>query len=359
MPFPALMLAVLLVAVLSACGSETPDPPTTPAPSVAQPKDLVLEIRKLPHGDAPKIAWASGTLLNGDESMDVLPAGLDQFAQTKQLLVMRDVDGQVFAYAPEGPTSTTPIGEATGDLAINAERNMVAWIAPDGSPTVLQEGHAKPVTLPAPEGGIDGGDAVAVLGHDCFNGPETVEGAGCSVVFRARGEKARSFVASNHGFVEPVDAIKGVQDADDDAMIGWTTLVDDMPACSALKASNGEQGKPGWKTCDHLPLEFSPDGTRVLATQPEGFEGAGAGELTVVDRKTGKPQLTLKNDAASQAFIVQMAWEDDDHVLAVVNQGIDWAIVRVALDGSMEYAGDPVRPAKELDHLPFHLAVQP
>ena len=317
-------------------------------------------MKDLRTGAEPAIAWASGTLLNGEESTDVLPAALDQFAQTKQLLVMRDVDGRVFAYSPEGPTSTTPIGEATGDLAINVERNMVAWIAPDGSPTVLQEGHAKPVTLPAPEGGIEAGDAVAVQGRDCFNGPETVEGAGCSVWFRARGETVLSFVASNHGFVEQVDApMKGIEDADDDGVIGWTRLVDQSAACSELRARTGGSDDPVWKTCDHLPLEFSPDGARVLATQPEGFEGAGAGELTILDRANGMPRLTARNNAESQAFIVQMTWEDDEHVLAVVNQGIDWAIVRVGLDGSMEFAGDPVRPTAELDGIPFRLAVQP
>ena len=184
-------------------------------PTAANPSALDLD--GLTVGAAPKIAWSRGTSLNGDDAKKVLPAKLDQFVETKQLLVMRDVDGNVFAYSPDGPTSKTPIGKATGDLAVNDERNLVAWIAPDGSPTVLQEGEAKPATLLSQQGVTDG-DAVAVRGHDCFNGPETVEGAGCSVYFRSRGEKPQSFVASNHGFVEAIgDANTPIQlqDADD------------------------------------------------------------------------------------------------------------------------------------------------
>ena len=54
-----------------------------------------------------------------------------------------------------------------------------------------------------------------------------------------------------------------------------------------------------------------------------------------------------------------MAWEDSTHVLAVVMQRYDWAIVRVGLDGSMEFAGEPLRGTEEPAHVPYKLAVQP
>lgn len=357
-----LFVLTLPAAAATGCGAPAEQPQRTDKPTTAPAR--VLDIRRLEHGEPPAIAWSSGTLLNGDESRDVLPAAIDQFAETTQLLVIRDVEGRVFAYSPDGPVGTEPIGQATGGLAINAERNLVAWIAPDGSPMVLQEGQARPAQLEQPAGGISGGDAIAVLGHDCFNGPETVQGAGCSVYYRADGEPTRSFVTSNHGFAAPADEagrIRGAQDADEDAVVGWTRLTADQRACSALSSRPAAAGTPGsaWRTCTHLPLQFSPDGTHVLATQPEGFEGAGAGEITVLDRATGKALMTLRNSATSQAFVVSMTWEDDEHVLAVVNQGLTWAIVRVGLDGTLEYAGDPVVPSEELERIPFHLAVQP
>lgn len=343
---------LLLVTALASCGTEGPEP----KPSLSA-KPTVLDITGLANGDAPEIAWAKGALLNGDPAKDILQKNVDQFARTKQLLVMRDVEGNVFAYAPEGPKGTEPIGTATGRLAVNAERNMVAWVEPDGSPTVLQEGHAKPVTLPKPDG-VEGGDAVAVLGSDCFNGPETVEGAGCSVYLRVHDEEPRSFVASNHGFVESADdEIPHLADADDHGIVGWTETFG-METCSKYVERGTAEGEGNsWKTCKHMPLSFSPDGKRVLATHEIGFEGLGTGELTILDRATGKSKLTLRNNEKSQAFIVDMTWEDDDHVLAVAFQQGKWAIIRVGVDGAMELAVKPA--AGEDTDIPFKLAVQP
>jgi hypothetical protein len=357
-------LTAAALVVLTACGPRQDAGPTPSASTASVPaKPSALDLDGLTVGAAPKIAWSRGSALNGDKAKDVLPAKLDQFAQTKQLLVMRDVDGNVFAYSPEGPTSTTPIGKATGALAVNDERNLVAWIAPDGSPTVLQEGEAKPAALLAQDG-VTAGDAVAVLGHDCFNGPETVEGAGCSVYFRDHGEKPRSFVASNHGFVEAIgDANSPVhlQDADDTGEVGWTTLNEDQTTCSTYwghETLDADTAKT-WKTCDYLPLTFSPDGKHVLATGSHGYEGLGASSLTILDRATGKPQFTLKNNAKSQAAIVDMVWEDDAHVLAVVAQKLDWGVIRVGLDGSVELAADRIHPSEELESIPYRLSVQP
>jgi hypothetical protein len=351
------------VVVLTACGMER-DAGPTPATSAPGPsKPDALDLDGLTVGDAPKIAWSRGTSLNGDDTRKVLPAKLDQFVETKQLLVIRDIDGNVFAYSPDGPTSKSPIGKATGELAVNKERNLVAWIALDGSPTVLQEGEAKPAVL-LKQPGVTSGDAVAVHGHDCFNGPEEVEGAGCSVYFRARGEKPQSFVSSNHGFVaeigDPGSPVH-LQDADESGEVGWTTLKEDQTTCSTYTGSetlDADTAK-SWQTCDHMPLAFSPDGKHLLATASHGYEGLGASSLTVLDRATGKPRFTIQNNAKSQAAIVDMVWEDDEHVLAVVVQKLDWGVIRVGLDRSVELADERIRPAEELASIPYRLSVQP
>jgi hypothetical protein len=354
---------MVVLTVLTACGPQqgTDSTPSTPSSAAAHPSALDLD--GLTVGASPKIAWSRGVSLNGDDAKKVLPANLDQFVETKQLLVMRDIDGKVFAYAPDGPTTTTPIGKAAGTLAVNDERNLVAWIAPDGSPTVHQEGEAKPATLLSQQG-VTAGDAVAVLGRDCFNGPETVEGAGCSVYFRSHGEKPQSFVASNHGFVEAIgdtNAPIRLQDADESGEVGWTTLNEDQTTCSSYtgrETLDADTAK-SWKTCAHMPLTFSPDGKHVLATASHGYEGLGASSLTILDRTTGKPRFTLRNNEKSQAAIVDMVWEDDEHVLAVVAQKLDWGIIRVGLDGSVELADERIRSTEELESIPYRLSVQP
>ena len=41
-----------------------------------------------------------------------------------------------------------------------------------------------------------------------------------------------------------------------------------------------------------------------------------------------------------------MVWEDDAHVLAVVAQKLDWGVIRVGLDGSVELADERIHPAR-------------
>ena len=356
-------LTAAALVVLTACGPQQGPGPTPSTTSSAPTKPSALDLDGLKIGSAPKVAWSRGTSLNGDDAKKVLPAKLDQFVETKQLLVVRDVDGNVFAYAPDGPQSRTPIGKATGELAVNEQRNLVAWIAPDGSPTVLLAGEAKPATLTKQEG-VTEGDAVAVLGRDCFNGPETVEGAGCSVYFRAHGEKPQSFVASNHGFVEAIggdDSPVQLQDVDESGEVGWTTLNEDQTTCSTYTGRETLDADTAkiWKTCDFMPLTFSPDGKHLLATGSHGYEGLGASSLTILDRASGKPLLTLSNNAKSQAAIVDMVWEDDAHVLAVVAQKLDWGVIRVGLDGSVELADERIHPSAELESIPYRLSEQP
>lgn len=361
---PRLAALAAIAFVLAACGvPDTADQsPSSPSVSSTATKLDALDISGLTIGHEPSIAWATGTLLNGDPARDVLPSGLDQFVQTKQLLVSRDVDGNVFAYGPDGPTSKTPIGTATGDLAINAERNLVAWIAADGSPTVLQEGEARPAVLEKPAG-VSAGDAVAVLGHDCFNDPETVEGSGCSVYFRSTGsDTPRSYVASNHGFVTQLNEsadLMSLQDADEDGDVGWTKLNDDQTTCSTYtgRETLDADTEKTWNTCDVMPLAFSPDGKHVLATGPHGYEGLGVSSLTILDRASGTTRLALSNNEESQAFIVDMQWEDASHVLAVVFQRGRWAMVRVGIDGSAELTARPSR-GEETD-IEYRLSVQP
>ena len=60
--------------------------------------------------------------------------------------------------------------------------------------------------------------------------------------------------------------------------------------------------------------------------------------LTVLDARTG--QKVLEFDGGGRATAVEAAWEDDGHVLAVVQQGNRQAILRLGLDGTVERTTD-------------------
>jgi hypothetical protein len=219
----------------------------------------------------------------------------------------------------------------------------------------IQDGEDEAHELAAAKSG-SAGDTVAVTGTDCMHDAETVEGAGCSVYFTLTDtEGPTAYVSSNHGFAEQADEhIHGLQDVlpTTQTLAGWTQVKPDLTTCSLVVNANDT-----WNTCAYLPLSFSPDGKLLLATGSHGYEGLGTGQLSILDARTGKAKLTLQNDEKAQATIVDMQWEDDHHVLAVIFQQGKWSILRVGTDGSAEMAADPISGGDT--DIRYRLAVQP
>ncbi len=127
--------------------------------------------------------------------------------------------------------------------------------------------------------------------------------------------------------------------------------IHDTSTCSRLQGG-GEVA--GFKTCTNQLASFSPDG-KLIAALPGYFDGAGPGGFAMIGldgtilfdrRSTAKAQATLADNDA--------VWEDATHVLVPVYQEGSWSLVRIASDGSMEYAVSPTRGADVTDD-PFVL----
>ncbi|HEU5037598.1 MAG TPA: hypothetical protein VFT70_11370 [Nocardioides sp.] len=88
-----------------------------------------------------------------------------------------------------------------------------------------------------------------------------------------------------------------------------------------------------WQTCDRFPHQWSPDGTRALATHTY-FDAAGTDRWWVVDGMTGARQGTIAGRLDWHAV-----WEDDQHYLTLA-QGDEGgaAIIRCDLGGTCERA---------------------
>ena len=71
------------------------------------------------------------------------------------------------------------------------------------------------------------------------------------------------------------------------------------------------------------------------------LDGLGQRSLAFVDLD-GRELAAWQDTRADAPTIVQTAWEDDDHVLAVVWAADEWSVVRFGVDGSSEYAVPPV-----------------
>jgi hypothetical protein len=355
---PAVVLVI--AALMTACGGEkaAPDPDGSATPSPSNPAkavEAVIDVAKLGKGVAPKVPWLQGrTLHTGDQSVRLPGGQLDDVAVLGDRLVLsgRPGSGSTEIEVLDGTGAITARYPDSGSrLVTNGKRNIVAWIAADNTPMALQAGHKKPAELRRDPKGTSG-DAVAVVGDDCFNGPETVEGAGCSVYFMmSRTDAPLPYVASEHGIVDRVDTkIATLSDVSGTgALIGTTG---GKKTCGRYESEDAS-----YETCDHIPDTFSPDGRNFIAYPAAITEGPTTDSVTVLDSRTGKPRLTVRGPADSPA-IWQAVWEDDSHVLVYVTQGeYLWAIVRVGLDGKAELAAGPKKDAKSITV--FGFATQP
>lgn len=355
--------ALVIGATLASCGEYNgiqqdgePAPATSSPQPEAKSSDVVIDVRELSDGPAPRIAWLDGrTLHDGDREIRltgepyevavvnkrIVELGPTQSATDSEVLV-RNRRGDIRARYPD------PVSR----LATNAERNIVAWIAEDNRPMILQTGHKQALEMPREPKGRNG-DPVAVVGKDCFNGPETVVGAGCTVFFMLSiGDQTVPYESSEHGIVAPVDTeIDELFDVSQDrAMIGGQASTD-SESCSRF-----EREDKSYETCDYLLYRFSPDARHILGHGPEIGEGPATDTLHLIDARTGESVRTIRSPADSYT-LWEAAWEDDSHLLVVVNQDeTTWAIVRIGLDGSAELAAGP----KESDSdTTYGFAVQP
>jgi hypothetical protein len=88
-----------------------------------------------------------------------------------------------------------------------------------------------------------------------------------------------------------------------------------------------------WRSCDRYPHQWSPDGTRALASWTY-FDAAGTDRWWVVDGRTGVRRTTITGRLDWDAV-----WEDDTHFLTLAQSAAGRAaIVRCDVTGSCERA---------------------
>ena len=98
-----------------------------------------------------------------------------------------------------------------------------------------------------------------------------------------------------------------------------------------------------WRTCDNQLSDISPDNRHVLGTPAYG-DGFGPNVLDVLATADGSVvrSFTAARNGRSATYFDEV-WEDAEHVLVVTYQDGEWAVVRLGVDGSMEYAVAPRR----------------
>lgn len=237
-------------------------------------------------------------------------------------------------------------------LVVSGDRELGAFVQIGGKSVVVQDGGRTVTELRPPEGAVDIGFApVAVTGTDC-----TGAAPDCSVLLHGLEYTGGTGTRATTWTVRP-----GRSAATDRKGIGEvrTVAANGFAAGTVKIIEDGDGSCAGvadarksvlWTTCKDRLLSFSPDSKWVLASTST-VSGSGDHELTVFDARSGEERLRLKT--ARNVGIFEMVWEDDDHVLAVISDWkvdpdsedhVDprWAVVRISLDGSREYAVAPV-----------------
>ena len=368
----ALAVAVVVPAVfvaghaLGGAHSEGPSNPTpTPSPSAtatettgSQPAPGELDVSHLPTGAAPAMSYLQDDRLHfhdggaGDLHWRYTPNSFVEMNDGSRVWQTTDNGTPYVEIQDSDGGFHAPVATGWG-LTVNPTHTAVAWLDTHGQ-VILWEARA---TDPRPLGD-------PVPGSDLRLGPLTGEGIGagggsgpgcagtvCTVYVNAAGSPGKVYEVSDSGTQQLRDG--GYLKLADMSQAGLSiglTKVTDSKTCSKLLGSGEFQG---FETCANQLDTFSPDGQLILAW-PSYFDGAGPGGIAVYDLQ-GTPLFERSATADVQSYVTGAVWEDDTHLLAPAYQDGKWALVRIASDGTMEYAVPPTKGP--FDQSPFVLPV--
>ncbi len=307
-----------------------------------------FDVSHLGTGAPPALAWSlrrSGkTLIHGGSGTTTpVPNNLDSFAPMGS--------GFVIQTAGNHPVTTrwvaadgTPGRRAwrTGfGLAVSAQGRAVAFSGRHGRVWSIDNEADRILSFnPVPITGK--GQAVALFGEDC---KESATSNGCAVYVNG----PRGWVTSSHGIVDRTPHLR-LTSTGRGAWLGGITSVSDAGTCSAMLRSWRVQ----WRTCDNRFSDISPDNRHVLGLPAYG-DGFGPQVLDLLATADGAAvrSFTASRGGSSATYFDEV-WEDATHVLVVTFQAGRWAIVRLGVDGSMEYAVAPRTGSSDV-RSPFRL----
>jgi len=127
--------------------------------------------------------------------------------------------------------------------------------------------------------------------------------------------------------------------------------------CSEVRRTDGEEVAVVVETCDHQLGAFSPDGQLLIGFA--SYFDYGSPMLAILDAATGEPVVEWTDDGTRRqdaAYVMSAAWDDEDTVVAVVEQGGEQQVLRFEADGSVTRSGEPRRAQMSTEyHLPADL----
>jgi hypothetical protein len=353
MVMAAAVLAVAVPTTLIATKGHT-DKPVTPAHH-AKIDTSPLSLDGLKRGKSPVVGYVDVR----DNRFNVANGSTGLSVGTGTITAVAPISGGVVVAvrSSEGETAATFVNDQGGTIpgqgwpmdgsrfAVSEDGKSAAFVAPDGTPVVIfDEGRTFQPLPQIPAG--SGFEPVAVTGAECADSGANT----CEVLVTSHGKKPQTWVSTSTGHVGEYEQMSNVVDAFEGKLVAGFTEITDSGSCSVVESLEDLEQGSAWTTCDHSFGDFSPDG-KHLSAYPAYRDGPGSSEFAVLDANTGTVVLDLHT--TQDAFVQTAVWEDAEHLLAVVGEGRQAAILRIGLDGSREYAVPPT--ATEPYETPFVL----
>ncbi len=259
-------------------------------------------------------------------------------AQTSEAVVRWMKDGTITVEAAGqtfGPYTTSH------GMVRNPAATAVAWATMEGEVMAWADGEAEPFVLS--ETGLDDVRVGAVTGTDCSRRADRCTFFVSGYDFDANTSEVFTLTSTGvRGEVDPDGLLISVRDATDDGRVLGFTEIDELApsTCSAVLDPAETGSKPLWKTCDHALDTFSPNGEYVLASDTYG-DGIGSGVIAVYDAETGELLADRTNRSRAWRSTTAPSGRTRPTSCSPRYQDGQWSMVRMDVDGAMEYAIAP------------------
>jgi hypothetical protein len=307
--------AVIVPIVVFAGGALTddsgPDPAPQPNPRVTDPAGSgfdYIEGKTIHLADGMKIIMPDRYVSAAVLGETVFGVRSDDETGQRYLDVTGD---EVF------PTQTT---EIISGPVVNDDHTVVAYIEGDGdlvthtgnAATTLATGLGPNSQLTALTGGPDCATdpCRAYVDDDTLDGPRVYENGGTSA---------------------PVEDAIGVQDASEAGLLTVQKSYSDQGSCGGIY--DLASASYLWETCDHFLFGLSPDSAYVDATHAY-LDGYGNGYAAILDVES--QQEVARLEPVPGGSVLETTWQDNEHLLALVNEPDGWSVYRLGIDGTAE-----------------------
>lgn len=314
--------------------AETPSQAVEPTPRADGTFPLTLDV---PEGEATDTGYLQGKrYVTADGTLE-LPAFFAQLLPFDGgwigIRTPGREGGDIEVVTLDADLQETSAVPTPGGLVQSSDRSRVAWVEKTGNGSDW-------TIVNAP---VDGGEPIRVATSENttvlgFLADDTVATAyeildTAEVFYGEAGPEGEfdSRVLSGTDELSEYQWVRGLSDAA--GLVAGQTSYQGDSSCSEVRDTAAEEMV--FETCDHQLGDLSPDGRWVIGYQSS--YDLGSPSLAILDATSGLPIVEYTSSPRQQraAIVLEATWEDDDTVVAVVEQAREQAVLRFESDGSV------------------------